>query len=94
MEFSIGRLYVKVEVKVGVRVKPLSPSNMSRWNKRRLAKLVLDQPFYRDSKNKIDRIKILRQMARDEGWQGWGLKTCKDWVEEVFADNGAGEIAL
>lgn len=90
MEFSIGRFAFKVEVKcIGG-----DPSRMSKRAKRRLAKRIL-ATVTRDGK--IERIKVLRRIAVDEGKYAkynFGLKAAKDWVEEVFADNGAGEIAL
>ena len=91
MEFSIGRLYVKVEIR------ECSPFQMSRRAKRRLAERVLAEvgQASRWTNPKIPRIKALRLIGIDEGWYNeFGLRACKDWVEEVFADNGAGEIAL
>ena len=87
MEFSIGRLHVKVELSVW----PGSPLGMGKSANCRLAKRILAKVT---REGKIERIRVLRQIAIDEGWQGWGLKTSKDWVEAVFADNGSGEIAL
>ncbi len=94
MEFSIGRLYVKIEIK------ECSPFQMSKRAKRRLAEMVLAEvkpATYFCGNSKILRIKTLRLIGMDEGWYGrygFGLRAAKDWVEEVFADNGAGEIAL
>ena len=93
MDFSIGRLHVKVEVK------ECSPFQMSKRAKRCLAERVLAEvkPTSGWTNLKISRIKVLRLIGIDEGWYGideFGLKAAKDWVEEVFADNGAGEIAL
>ena len=93
MEFSIGRLYVKVKIKRC----PAFPT--TKRAKRCLAELILAKVKSASewTNPKISRIKALRLIAIDEGWYNryeFGLKSCKDWVEEVFADNGAGEIAL
>lgn len=88
MEFSIGRLRVKIELA------EVGPFQMSKRAKRHLAKRILAD-VTRDGK--IERIKVLRCIAIGEGWYetfNFGLKACKDWVEQNFADNGAGEIAL
>jgi len=91
MEFSIGSFTFKVEREAKMRG---DPSRMSKRAKRRLAKLILAQ-VARDGK--IERIKVLRRIAIDSGCYdkfNFGLMAAKDWVEKVFADNGAGEIAL
>lgn len=94
MEFSIGRLRVKIEIT------EVSPFQMRKSAKRRLAERVLAEvksATYFSGSPKILRVKALRLIAMDEGWYDkfdFGLKAAKDWVEEVFADNGAGEIAL
>ena len=94
MEFSIGRLHVKIEIM------EVSPALMSKRAKRRLAERVLaevKQASYFSRDSKILRVKALHIIGMEEGWYDkydFGLKAAKDWVEEVFADNGAGEIAL
>lgn len=91
MEFSIGRLRVEIELT------EVSPFQMSKRAKRRLAKRILAEGGESWANLKIQRIKTFRLIAKEEGWSetfNFGLKSCKDWVEEVFADNGAGEIAL
>ena len=92
MEFSIGSLAFKVEIKA--KYTGGNPSRMNKRAKRRLAKCILAE-VTRDGK--IERIKVLRRLAIDSDCYdkyNFGLKSAKDWVEEVFADNGTGEIAL
>ena len=89
MKFSIGRLRVKIEIA------EVGPFQMSRRAKRRLAERVLNEVG--SASSKILRIKALRLIAMDEDWYNrhdFGLRSATAWVEEVFADNGAGEIAL
>lgn len=91
MEFSIGRFAFKVNVEI---IDGGDPSRMSKRAKRRLAKRVLAE-VTRDGR--IERIKVLRQIAIDSGCYdkfNFGLMAAKDWVEEVFEDNGAGEIVI
>lgn len=41
-----------------------------------------------DKRNKIACIKALRSFRKDNGRDDWGLKECKEWVEEHFEFTG------
>lgn len=91
MQFSIGRF--RIEIFVTDRRKPW---DMGRIARRRLANeiwaiAVFQWGEYRGN-HKINRVRALRQIARDRGWDGFTLRDAKEWVESAYAQNGSGAV--
>jgi len=87
MQFSIARFCV--EITVTDRRKPWELGLVA---KRRLAEQVAAIAETQGHGHKIDRIKVLRQIARDRGWTDFTLRDTKEWVEAAYAENGSGAV--
>ena len=87
MQFSIGRFRIEVTVTDERR-----PWELGRIARRRLAEEISAMAEIQGHGHKIDRIKVLRQIARDRGWNDFTLRDTKEWVEAAYAENGSGAV--
>lgn len=87
MQFSIGRFCI--EIIVTDKRKPWELGHIAR---RQLAQEVSVLASFWGRGHKTDRIKALRQIARDREWNGFTLKDTKEWIEMAYSENGSGAV--
>lgn len=87
MQLSIGRF--RIEITVTDRRKPWELGRIAR---RRLAEEVSATAEVEGHGHKLDRVKVLRRIAGDRGWDDFTLRDTKEWVEAAYAENGSGAV--